>query len=84
MSIANKELHEMENTTQEFCVEARKGKLFANEWQPVGTVPSIETARGMRKDYEDYGYEARIMVREVTPWREYTGELPKRTSQQSL
>ena len=64
----------MENTTQEFCVEVRKGRLFANEWQPVGTVPSIEAARGMCKDYEDSGCEARVMVREVTPWREYTGE----------
>lgn len=60
----------MENTTQEFCVEARKGKLFANEWQPVGTVSSIEAARGMRKDYEDGGYEVHVLVREVTPWRE--------------
>lgn len=60
----------MENTTQEFCVEARKGKLFANEWQPIGTVSSIETARGMRNDFESGGCEVRILVREVTPWRE--------------
>lgn len=60
----------MENTIQEFCVEARKGKLFANEWQPIGTAPSLDAALDERRYWESRGYEARVMVREMTPWRE--------------
>lgn len=59
----------MEGATQEFQVEARGKNISATAWMPHGCYDSIEAAKDERDFLVRTGYGARILGRQVTPWR---------------
>lgn len=64
----------MEETIQEFQIEARGRNISATAWMPYGNFDSLEAAKDERDWLVKTGHEARILVRHVTPWREIKAE----------
>ena len=59
----------MEEAIKEFQIEVRGGNVSATEWMPLEFAYSLEEAKKTRAHWVSMGHEARILTREISPWR---------------